>query len=240
MDPLSATASIIAVIQLSSEVAKYISDAAGAAKDRIRLRNEVLGCESILQQLRDETDDSEEGKKWSETIKALEAPGGPLGRLLVALNTIRTKLRPKEGVEKALAALKWPFQEKQVNKIIGAIEREKNLLGLALANDCRKLIQDIKKSARENGEQLAELIDFVKEASNGTQTQISELKDGIACVRGSQVGLEEGIDRLHNRQDGRESAEEREAILKWLTQSTMRPSRAALSIDDRQGPANGF
>lgn len=79
MDPLSAAASIIAVIQLSSEVVKYISDAAGATKDRIRLRNEVLGCESILQELRDDDDGSKEGKKWSETIKALEGLAGPCG-----------------------------------------------------------------------------------------------------------------------------------------------------------------
>jgi len=217
MDPLSTTASIIAVIQLSSDVIKYISDAAGATKDRIRLRKEVLGCESILQELRDDADDSEEGRKWSDTIKALEAPGGPLGRLLVALNAIKTKLRPKEGVGKTLAALKWPFQEKDVNRIIGAIEREKTLLSLALANDCRKLMQDIKKSAGKNGEQLAKLIDSVKGASNSTQTRFSELEDSLTRVHGSQAGIKEGIDRLRNRHDDSQSAEERKEILGWLT-----------------------
>ena len=59
------------------------------------------------------------------------------------------RLRQGGGVRvwKALAALKWPFQEKEVNKIIAAIERENNLLGLALSYNWRKLVQEIKKSA---------------------------------------------------------------------------------------------
>jgi hypothetical protein len=92
MDLLSTTASVIAVIQLSSEVVKYVSAAGGATKERKRLREEVRACEYILQQLKDEADDSEEGKAWSETIKALEAPGAPLGRLCVALSVVKAKL----------------------------------------------------------------------------------------------------------------------------------------------------
>ena len=37
--------------------------------------------EHIIQELNDESDDSEAGKAWADTIKALEAPEGPLGRL---------------------------------------------------------------------------------------------------------------------------------------------------------------
>lgn len=60
-DPLSVTASIIAVLQLSSDVVKYINAAAGSAKERKRLRDEVRACEYILRQLKDDVDDSEEG-----------------------------------------------------------------------------------------------------------------------------------------------------------------------------------
>jgi hypothetical protein len=136
-DPLSTTASIIAIIQLSSAVVEYISGARGAMKERKRLRDEVRACEFILQQLKDDADDAEEGKAWSETIKALEGTEAPLGRLWVALNVVKAKLKPQTGLEKALTSLKWPFNEKEVEKIISAIEREKTLLQLALTNDCR-------------------------------------------------------------------------------------------------------
>jgi hypothetical protein len=136
-DPLGTTASIIAIIQLSSDVVKYISGAAGATKERKRLRDEVRACEFILQRLKDEVDYAEEGGTWSETIKALEDPGAPLGGLWVALNVVKAKLEPKKGPKKVLATLIWPFDEREVEKIISTIEREKTLLELALTNDCR-------------------------------------------------------------------------------------------------------
>jgi hypothetical protein len=137
MDPLSTAASIIAIIQLSSDVVSYVSGATGATKERMRLRDEVLACELVLQQLKDEVHDTEEGKKWSETISALEASNAPLGRLWTALSVIRVKLEPKKGLKKALSTLKWPFDEKEVDKIISLVEREKTLLELALTNNCR-------------------------------------------------------------------------------------------------------
>jgi hypothetical protein len=135
-DPLSTTASIIAIIQLSSAVVEYINGVRGATKERKRLRDEVRACEFILQQLKDDADDAEEGEAWSETIKALEGTDAPLGRLRVALNVVKAKLEHHIRLE-ALTSLKWPFNEKEIDKIISAIEREKALLQLALTNDCR-------------------------------------------------------------------------------------------------------
>lgn len=136
-DLLRTTASIIAIIQLSSVVVEYINGARGATKERKRLRDGVRACEFLLQQLKDNADDTEEGKAWYETIKALEGNDAPLGRLWVALNVVKAKLEPRTGPEKTLTSLKWPFNEKEVEKIISAIEREKVLLQLALTNDCR-------------------------------------------------------------------------------------------------------
>ncbi|KAI1092560.1 ankyrin repeat-containing domain protein [Rostrohypoxylon terebratum] len=216
MDPVSISASIIAVIQLSSEVVKYISDVSGATKERIRLRDEVLCCESILQQLRDGSDDSEEAK-WSETINSLETPNGPLNRLSVILDLLRSKLQPRDGFEKAFGALKWPFQEKEVSKMINTMEREKNLLNLALANDSRKLMQRIKGSAAIHEQLLTELIQVVEQSSKDAMDQFSNLADSLIHIRRSQSHLESDVGRIHDRQDGRESAEEQRAVFAWLT-----------------------
>ena len=62
MDPLSSTSSVIAVIKLSSDVVELINAARGAMKERESLHEEIQACSSILQQLKDEADDSEEGK----------------------------------------------------------------------------------------------------------------------------------------------------------------------------------
>lgn len=103
MDPLSITASIVAVLQLSSKVVKYINSARGAKQERKSLREELRTCEGILQQLKDEADDSEKGQAWSATIKALEAPEAPLGRLWVALNKVEERLQPQRGYKNP-----WP------------------------------------------------------------------------------------------------------------------------------------
>ncbi|KAH6989117.1 hypothetical protein BKA56DRAFT_710473 [Ilyonectria sp. MPI-CAGE-AT-0026] len=212
MDPLGATASVIAVLQLSSEVVTYINSAVSATHERRRLREEVRACGYILQQLKDEADDSEVGKAWSETIKALEAPDAPLARLWVALRTVRAKLQPKEGPKRLLENLKWPFSEKEVEKIIAAIEREKSLLGLALENECRKLIQEIKKSSREHERRLVDLADAIGKDSKHSHDQLAELKDNL--------------DTLRVRQDDQHTAEVRRAILDWLAPMDYAPQQS--------------
>ncbi|KAL4872388.1 hypothetical protein BDV12DRAFT_210868 [Aspergillus spectabilis] len=102
MEPLSTTASIIFIIQISSVVVRYISTAAGATKERMRLRNEILGCETIHQQFKDEAKTPGDNGRWSETIKAIEASDGPLARLGAALNAIKIRLKPWNGLQKVL------------------------------------------------------------------------------------------------------------------------------------------
>jgi hypothetical protein len=118
MEPSSTTASIIAIIELCSEVIKYVNGT-GATTGEMRLREEVRSCKSILQRLKDAADDTNKGKIWSETVKAVEAPSTPLYQLGIALGDIRAKLEH---------ALEWPFDEKEVEKVISTIEREKALL----------------------------------------------------------------------------------------------------------------
>ncbi|KAF7507240.1 hypothetical protein GJ744_010798 [Endocarpon pusillum] len=206
VDPLSTTASIIAVLQLSSEVVKYISGVSGAIKERKRLRDEIRGCESVLEHLQDDVDGSEEAKTWSETIKALEGPDAPLGRLQDALGIVKAKLEPKNGLEKALTSLIWPFKEKEVDKIIATIEREKALLHVALTNNCRKLIQEIKKSSEDSNRLLAELHNAIANSSDENEKQFAHLNDGLTYIQHSQA-------RLNRGEDDRE----RQTILDWLT-----------------------
>ena len=217
MDPLSITASTIAIIQISSDIIGYINGATGATKERKRLRDEIRSCEFILRRLNDEASDAEEWSAWSATIKALEGPDAPLSRLQSALNAVKAKLEPKKGLKNAFVTLKWPFDEKEIEKLISAIEREKSLLDLALTNDCRKLIQEIKKGSQENGKQLAELIDCMNKSSEENETNFAKLKDGLDYIQGSQVVLKHDLHHLHDCEQIREAAQLRQTVLDWLT-----------------------
>jgi ankyrin repeat protein len=217
MDPLSMSASIIAVLQLTEEVVKYITSAVGATKERKRLRDELRACRNTLQDIKDEADDSEEGKDWTKTVEALEAPGGPLGRLWAALCKIESKLKPKKGIGKALANLAWPFTEKEIKEIYATIEREKSLLALAMENNSRKLIQEIKRTSGENTRHLIELLGTLRLSSEKSERAFSELKDGLANIQDSHVGLHDSMNGLQQRQDLRDADRERSIILDWLT-----------------------
>jgi Cdc6-like AAA superfamily ATPase len=133
------------------------------------------------------------------------------------LSIAKTKLKPKEGMKKALASLKWPFDEKEMDKTFAAIEGEKSLLELALTNNSRKLIQEIKRTSNENNKQLAALAQAIQISSEETKSQFSELKDSLALLHNSQASLQDGLDGLHRRHGNREALEERQAILNWLT-----------------------
>lgn len=186
MELLSATASIFAILQLSSEVGKYIYEVAGATKQRIRLRAEIFACESILLDLQDRAEDANGGAVWADKIKALQGPDTPLYRLGATLGAVKAKLKPKTGFSKATSALKWPFDKKEVDKLISAIQREKTLLNLALTINLGKLIETIQQSSAEQGSQLMELIHQMKDKSTKDGVQFKKLNTILVEIQASQ------------------------------------------------------
>lgn len=221
MDPLSITASIIATLQLSSEVAGYVRTASGATNERKELLKELRSCAQTLNTLLDETDDPDDGYKWSETIKTLNEPDAPLGILRAALATVRAKLQPSSGLRNRVkVALAWPFQQKEVEKIIYLIERQKQLLVVALTNDNRQLSQDIKKTARESALQLSELAQDVKSTSHVVstiRTDVSHIKGGIGYIEDGVHNIQVNVGHILVGEDVQKSEREREDILDWLT-----------------------
>lgn len=73
-DPLGTTASLIAVLQVAAEVVKFINAAAGAPSERKRLREEIRSCMHVIEHLKDESEDVEEGAVWAETLRTLGEP----------------------------------------------------------------------------------------------------------------------------------------------------------------------
>ncbi|OIW26615.1 hypothetical protein CONLIGDRAFT_655978 [Coniochaeta ligniaria NRRL 30616] len=219
-----------AVLQLTADVVSYISSAKGASKEWKRLRYEILGCELILEKIEDDLEPdgagSNEGKddsEWREGVDALEGIGGPLGRLWTTLSFVKDKIEPKRGLRKALSTLKWPFDAKEVDKIIAAIEREKALLNLALTSDSRRLIQEVKDTSAESSKQLRNLLKDLEASSS----------KALASIQVSQATLHAGIDKLRQHNDDLE----RDVVLDWLSPSNY-PSQHADLLKRRQ-PGTG-
>lgn len=135
MDPLSISASIAALLSLTSTVVQYLSAVKGASKESRKVLVEVSSVSGLLYQLKDLAERKREGETSSRTERLLGAPRGPLGQLQTALNELSSKLTPVAGWEKTRRVLVWPFQKQEIKAILDTIERQKSLLGLALQQD---------------------------------------------------------------------------------------------------------
>jgi hypothetical protein len=145
-DPLSITASIAAVIQLTSTVLKYIIDVNDASADRKTFILEISSTRGILSTLNETVDDARCSDTWSATIRALEDPEGPLNILKTTFQQLATALEGSgsaTGIKKTVKSLRWPFKQNEVEKFLRIIERQKSTLSLALENDHVALSREI-------------------------------------------------------------------------------------------------
>ena len=73
MEPLSATASIIAILQLSAKVLGYLNDVKDASKDRAKCAIETANLNSLLTTLRSRL---EEGGLYHTMVYCSPGPWG--------------------------------------------------------------------------------------------------------------------------------------------------------------------
>lgn len=136
MDPLSISASITALLQLTSTVVQYLNSVKGASEDRRRILSELASVNGILFILQDQADQAKQGDKWSSTLQSLNVSEGPLDQFRRALERLSSKLAPPAtGLKKLGNAIVWPFQKEEIKEILGSIERQKALFNLARQND---------------------------------------------------------------------------------------------------------
>jgi hypothetical protein len=134
-DPLSISASIVALLQLTETVISYLKNVHGSSSDRQRIFNEVSVTSGILMWLKEHTERKSESTSWTLTVQSLQISGGPLEQFKVALERLASKVAPVDGWRKAGKALSWPFKKEEVEEILKTIERQKTLFQLAMQND---------------------------------------------------------------------------------------------------------
>lgn len=135
MDPLSATASIIAILQLSSKVVGYLTDVKDASKERAKCAVEASNLHSLLLNLRFRLEEGSADTPWYTAVRALAVENGPLDQFKQALETLQTKMTDRGRLKKAGEALVWKFKKEEVGSILDRIERLKSLVEIALQMD---------------------------------------------------------------------------------------------------------
>ncbi|KAF2476016.1 uncharacterized protein BDR25DRAFT_379660 [Lindgomyces ingoldianus] len=78
-DPVSPTANIIAILQLSSKVVGYLTDVEDASKDHARSTIKASNLHRLLLNLRFRFEGGAADIPWYTVIRALAVEKGPLG-----------------------------------------------------------------------------------------------------------------------------------------------------------------
>lgn len=134
MDPISVSASIIAILQLTATVIKYLNEVKSVSEDRQMLMTEITNTTGFLYLLKSSAEDSQVDSTTLHALSLLNASDG-LNQFKSSLEELALILRPGRGVQKAAKSLAWPFLKGQIKEILVKIERQKSLFGLALQND---------------------------------------------------------------------------------------------------------
>lgn len=132
-DPLSISASIVAVIQASVVVVRYLRDVKDTRQDVGRLRMEIDSLQSVLVPALQRLKRSEDGSLAPGRL--VEVQNGPLQELLSMLEDLEKRLAPTAGLRKARKAVTWPFRKSEISDIVNTIERQKSLFILTLQLD---------------------------------------------------------------------------------------------------------
>jgi hypothetical protein len=135
MDPLSVTASVIAVLQLTTEVIQCLNDVKDAPKECQQCVIEVSNLLNPLISLRYRAEHAQIGDPWFEQLRKLNVKDGPLDQCKQALEQLYSRVENRDGVRDVKRRLLWKFSRKEVATILARMERLKSLVSIALEMD---------------------------------------------------------------------------------------------------------
>lgn len=134
-DPLSITASVIAILQLSQSVVTVLTSVYDASEDGNKIMTEITSVTGILYHLKDLAERAQWAGDWPGVMQTLTLPHGPIDQLKCALVDIYSKVKPAAGLRKVGRSFVWPFQKGQVKDLLTTIEHQKSLLLIAMQID---------------------------------------------------------------------------------------------------------
>jgi hypothetical protein len=128
MDGVSYAASLITLLQLASNVIKYVKDVKNVPAQRKRLLSALVQARGLLSTLIDLTNNVYDDN-WSYTIQSLSTPNGLLSMFQEILEQIAGKIGvPSSGSTIALALhrLQWPFDQTGFQDVMASLEKLKS------------------------------------------------------------------------------------------------------------------
>ena len=106
-DPLSITAGIIAILQLTTTVVQYLNNVKDAPAERQGILIEVSTASGFLHTLKALAKGMTPDDVHTSALRSLNVTDGPLEQFKSALEFLVLKLEPAHGLKRASRALSW-------------------------------------------------------------------------------------------------------------------------------------
>ena len=135
MDPLSITASIIGILQLTKTLTGYLNSVRNATTEQQKVAIEASNLYGLLTSLRFRVEVARSADPWFQHVKLLGLENGPLDQLKDALETIVKKTSSSGKTGQIKSALTWDCKKSEVDEALDRIERLKSLITYALNSD---------------------------------------------------------------------------------------------------------
>ena len=168
MELVGAVSSIITVIQITGIVISTCYDFQRGTrhyhKDIIAITNELQSLRNVLETIADIISSQDLSASVAlPRLDPLQRSGGPLEICKDELNRLEIKLVPAQSRSRELGrALVWPLREKEAQKTLSALARQRGILQLALTTDQATTTLALKYLASKNEASLAALIERSK------------------------------------------------------------------------------
>ena len=129
------TASIIAILQLTTTLTGYINDVRHATTEQAKVAVEASHLYSLLTSLRFRVEAARSDDEWFKQVKMLGIHDGPLDQFQDVLKRMVGQISTLRKRDQIKSALTWKFTKSEVEIALKRIERLKSLINCALTGD---------------------------------------------------------------------------------------------------------
>ena len=129
------TASIIAILQLTTALTGYFNDVRNATSEQAKVAVEAGNLCGLLTSLRFRVEAARSEDPWFQQVKMLGFKQGPLDQLKDTLENMVEKTSSARKRDQVISAMIWKFKKSEVEDALKRMERLKTLITCALTND---------------------------------------------------------------------------------------------------------
>lgn len=231
MEAIGAASSVLALVELTTEVLSYLKAVHDAGKDRDAYLQEAPNFCVLLTRLYVHIEaggppGEQNTKAWFESVRTLWH--GPLQQYEDALRAFTDKVAPAQTgrAQRIVKRLAWPFVKEDVKDILAKMERLKSLITIDL------LMDHLYVSCITPGDSAGRLPCVERPAdlknsklSEATNNTVSDVKNDTTAIRatGEQLSVDFAALHLesHKQSDvliSAQDAKRKDGVMRWLSE----------------------